>query len=119
MPTYCYSRDGEVIERFFSMGEAPPRVRVGRRVFDRDYTAERAATRPPGNWPMESDAVGVDASQVDEARAESVRLGVPTDFSRDGCAIFTSPSHRKKYAEAIGYFDRNAGYSDPLPKRIS
>jgi hypothetical protein len=118
MPTYCYSRNGEVIEQYYPMGEAPQRVRLGRRVYERDYTAERALTRPPANWPMESDALGVHESQIEQARAESVRVGVPTDFTRDGRAILTSPGHRKRYAEAIGFFDRNAGYSDPLPKRI-
>ena len=116
MPTYCYEHKGQVIERVYSMGEAPPRVKVHGRWYARDYASELVGTRPPGNWPMESDALGVDATQVDEARAESVRMGIPTDFTRDGRAILTSPEHRKQYAEALGFFDRNAGYSDPQPR---
>lgn len=113
MPTYCYSRGNEVIERVFSMEDVPETVRVRGRTFHRDFQAECAKTRPPGNWPMESDALGVAASQVAEAEAESRAMGIPTHFTKDGCAILTSPEHRRRYAEALGYFDRNGGYSDP------
>ena len=66
---------------------------------------------------MESDAAGVDVTQVNEAMAHSRSIGVPTDFNKEtGAAIFTSKKHRKQYCEAIGLYDRNGGYSDPSRK---
>jgi hypothetical protein len=64
-------------------------------------------------WPMKSEALGVQPNQVNEAYKESVSIGIPTEFDKDGKAIFTSPSHYKKYAEAHGYYAKNGGYSDP------
>ncbi len=116
MPTYCYSNGNAVIERFYPMGEAPRKIRKGGKTFRRDFQAERPGARPPGNWPMLSDAMGCDESQVKDAEAESVKMGVPTHFTKEGCAVFTSPEHRKRYCEAFGFFDRNAGYSDPVPQ---
>ena len=72
---------------------------------------------PSSCWPMTSWAAGVHPAQVDEVRRQSVDLGVPTDFTPDGDAIFTSRRHRKKYCEAVGLFDRNAGDGDPVPQK--
>jgi hypothetical protein len=60
-----------------------------------------------------SDAAGVAPSQVKEATDHSRKIGIPTEFTPDGQAIFTSRSHRKRYLEAVGLFDRNGGYGDP------
>ena len=73
----------------------------------------------PGNWPQTSTALGVGASQIKDAEKESIALGVPTRFNKDGDAIFESRSHRKAYAEATGHFDRDAGYGDPTPSTPS
>ena len=70
-------------------------------------------------WPMYSDALGVSPSQIKEAREESIRMGVPTDFTKDGRAILRDKGHRRKYAEANGMYDRNAGYGDPQPKTVT
>ena len=67
----------------------------------------------PGNWPMASDAAGVSPTQAQEAMAHATSIGIPTDFDRQGRAIFTSARHRKAYCEAIGLYDRNGGFSDP------
>ena len=116
MPIYCYSHKEDVLERSFPFGKAPEVIRSQGKTYHRDFQAEHVKTRPPGNWPMESDSLGVDPSQIKEAEAESIRLGIPTRFTSDGCAVLESPSHRKRLAEAYGYFDRNGGYSDPQPK---
>lgn len=70
---------------------------------------------PPGNWPMASDAAGVDPSQIPEQMAHDAEAGVPTEYTKTGEPILTSPSHRKRYMHANGLCDRNAGYSDPEP----
>lgn len=114
MPIYCFTtRAGKTVERFFPMGQAPEQIRVGGRVAYRDFLAEHAKTRPAGNWPMLSDALGVNPDQISEAEAHSRSIGIPTHFTADGRAILESPGHRKRYAEALGFFDRNGGYSDP------
>ena len=83
----------------------------------RNLRAEHAGARhAPGNWPMKSDAAGVAASQVKEAAEHSRKIGIPTDFTPDGRAVFTSARHRKRYCEAVGLYDRNGGFSDPQRK---
>lgn len=69
-------------------------------------------TETQAAWPILSDAVGIHPDQVDEAREECKRLGVPTDFKDDGRVVFTSRAHRKEYLRAHGYYDRNGGYGD-------
>ncbi len=114
MPMYCYTnKAGQTVERFYPMGHAPEQIRVNGRRAVRDYLAEHVKTRPAGNWPMASDNLGVSPDQIAEAEAHSREIGIPTHFDAEGCAILTSPSHRKRYAEALGFFDRNGGYSDP------
>lgn len=119
MPRYCFTnRAGETVERVFALGAAPRFIylaRGGKRAkFKRNVVAEHRHTRDvSGTWPMKSDAAGVAPSQVQEAREHSVKIGIPTDFTPDGRAIFHSRLHRKQYCEAIGLYDRNGGYSDP------
>lgn len=67
----------------------------------------------PGNWPLTSDAMGVHPTQITEAVDQARKAGIPTDFTRDGRPILTSPGHRKRYAEMRGFYDLNGGYSDP------
>ncbi len=83
----------------------------------RNYLAEHCDQKAhAGNWPMKSEALGVHPDQIGEAREQSIKLGVPTEFTKDGRPILTSPKHRKRYAEALGFHDRNGGYSDPVRK---
>lgn len=66
-----------------------------------------------GRWPILSDSIGVHPDQIEEARAESIRIGIPTDFTPDGRAILRTPGHRKRYVQAHGMHDNDGGYSDP------
>lgn len=121
MPTYLYScvKCGEVTSRQFSMQARRKIVpcKICGDVAKRDYLAEHeGVAHHPGNWPLLSDAAGVNPCQIAEAREHSVRVGVPTDFTKDGRAILKSAEHRKRYCEAHGLYDRNGGFSDPLPK---
>ena len=83
----------------------------------RDYQADFGKRQPCGTWPMESYAAGVHPKQIPEMREFDKKHGVPTDYTPDGDPRFTSPKHRRKYCEAHGMFDRNAGLSDPVPAR--
>jgi len=124
MPTYEYiADDGEVVELVMSIGVMQTReddkgcitLDDGRKA-RRKYSVSREDTRGgKSTWPMYSDAAGVGPTQIDEARRESLKMGIPTDFTPDGRAIFTSRLHRKMYCEAVGLYDRNGGYSDPMP----
>lgn len=70
-------------------------------------------SRRKSTWPLKSDALGVHKDQRMDAIAESIAVGVPTDFTPDGRAVLESKGHRKRYAEALGYWDRDGGFSDP------
>ena len=65
-----------------------------------------------------SDALQVHPNQVAEAHALAVRRGVPTDFDHENRPIFTSQAHRRDYCRVVegNVHDRNAGYSDPVPR---
>lgn len=67
-----------------------------------------------GTYPMESDSMGVNPEQVDEAMAAARAMGVPVDFNREtGAVKFEDRHQRRRYCEAMGMVDFNGGYSDP------
>lgn len=64
-------------------------------------------------WPLLCEASGVHPNQVQEYQKLMSDGGVPTDFTRDGRAIYTSRSHRAKALRLRGMVDKDGGYSDP------
>jgi len=114
MPKYCYTTEsGVTVEQNHSMSSVPKRVRVGDEWGYRDFAAEHGNhATGSGNWPMKSWAAGCNPNQVGEFTKASAERGVPTEFTKDGKAVFTSRGHRKKYLKAFGMHDRNAGYGD-------
>lgn len=114
MPNYTFACDqcDDYVDIKGSMHDPPqPMVCEGcGNMRYRIYNKRCAA--PPSCWPQFSDAAGVGAHQVGEAYKKSLELGVPTEFTKDGRAIFTSREHRKRYCAAFGLYDRNAGYGD-------
>lgn len=66
----------------------------------------------PGAWPMKSESAAVHPEQRDEANQLSRQYGVPTDHDEDGCPVFESRDHRRRYCAAFGLFDRAGGYGD-------
>ena len=83
----------------------------------RDLVAEhRDFKDTPGSWPMVSDAAGVHPDQAKELAEHVARRGVPTEINADGNPVFTSREHRKKFCQATGIYDRNAGIGDATPK---
>lgn len=125
MPVYCFvkPKTGEILELNMSFEELRSRQREdGMYELDdgtllkRDFFAEQVSARPAQNWPMESDALAVHPAQVKEAEQASIDAGIPTHFNKQtGAPIFNSPSHRKAYCKAYGFYDRNGGFSDPTP----
>lgn len=53
-------------------------------------------------WPMYSEGAGVHPDDAQKAADESRKLGVPTDFTKDGRAIFTGLRHQRAYTKAVG-----------------
>ena len=82
-----------------------------------DFQADFGKHQPCSTWPMESYAAGVHPKQIPEMRAFDKKHEVETDYTPDGDPVFTGPKHRRKYCEAHGLYDRNAGLSDPVPAR--
>lgn len=76
---------------------------------------EPVALPKVSGYPMYSDAAGVNPDQIEEQMEMDRQLGVPTEYTEDGLAIFTDPLHRKRYCEAYGLYDRNCfgGGLDP------
>ncbi len=123
MPTYDYACEcGQKFTRVMPMISCKKKVRCPacNTGAARDYAAEHGGFKhAPGNWPMKSDAAGVHPDQAAEAQAHAESIGIPTQFIKDGRAVFTDAGHRKKYCEAVGLYDRNGGYSDPQRQRRS
>jgi hypothetical protein len=109
MPVYCYrARDGEVVERVFPVGEAPAKILVKGLPAARDFGAERKSIPAAAAWPMECIASGVNANQAGELRDHFVKVGVPTEVSRDGNPIYRDAQHRRKALKARGFVDRSS-----------
>ncbi len=117
--TYCYRTDNnEVIERLFSMGEAPKLIvledgTTARRDFQAEgVTGQMVGTnnptkqRPKRPWPMAPCvASGVHASQGPELAKHLADRGCPTEVV-DGDPVYTSAAHRKKALKIRGFTDR-------------
>lgn len=115
MPYYCYeTTGGDVIERYYPLGQAPRRIRVKGKIAVRSITAEHATFKDtPGAWPKESWAMGVHPSQAAQAAALDISLGVPTRYNAKGRPVYTDREHRARHLRAHGMRDNDAGYSDP------
>jgi len=66
-------------------------------------------------WPQVSKAMANPGMTDAEVRSEQEYLdkaGVPTQYTKDREPIFESRGHWKRYMQAMGYHDRDAGYGD-------
>ena len=120
MPTYDYvKKNGEVVSLFMSMKEMKKREdESGCIVLEDGSKAQRSwggfQSSCPSNYPMKSDAMGVNPVQIPEAMAADNRLGIRIHYDPNtGQATYADKIQRKKHCEAHGFFDRNGGYSDP------
>jgi len=67
-------------------------------------------------WPRWSDAAGVHPSQIREQQEELAQHGVSAEFNSEGQIKFEDPAHERRCLQAMGMYNRNAGYSDAAPK---
>ena len=64
----------------------------------------------PGNWPKESDALGVNPSQLSEAVAHAREHGVNCEWNpKTGNPILKNQAEQRALARACGFRDRS-GY---------
>jgi hypothetical protein len=110
MPIYCFStNEGETVERFFRMGEAPQSIRLDSgQVATRDYRAERIGMPARKGWPIECFASGVHANQAGELREFFRRHGESIHVTSDGNPVYTSPAQRKRALKLRGMCDRSS-----------
>lgn len=109
---YTYeSEDGEFAEHEqpLTHPEPPPEtIERDGKVFKRVWGAPGGAT--PKGWPLTCFASGVNAADAQKLRDEFKRLGIPTEVTKDGDPIYTSPEHRRRALKARGFVDRASYY---------
>ena len=59
-------------------------------------------------YPIKSVALAVHSRQVAKMREDSVKKGVPTDYTTGGRPILRDAAHRKAYLKLYGFHDRNS-----------
>jgi hypothetical protein len=118
VPLYCYRlEDGRIVLRNCPVGKAPKVINHNGFKGERDIVAEHQNHMDtPGNWPMHSDALGVNPDQIPEAVKQLAEAGVHAEFNAEGQMKIESRQHRNRVLEASGMFDRDAGYGDRAPK---
>lgn len=67
------------------------------------------------HYPITPEACAVNPEQIGEQMAHDRAMGVPTQYTKDGCPVIENRSHYKKYLRANGLYMRNAGYGDAAP----
>ena len=121
MAIYSYICDAcghkKEVARGMNDDELPVLCDICSFVMCRDWQADFGRQHFGDIWPMASYAAGVNPKQIPEMRMFDAKHEVPTDYTEDGDPVFKSPGHRRKYCQAHGLFDRNAGHSDPVPAR--
>ena len=69
----------------------------------------QVAAPSPRGWPMKPCvASGVQPEQAQELRDLFKKAGVPTEVTKGGAPIYTSPEHRRKALKVRGLYDRSS-----------
>lgn len=119
MPTYTYKLpNGQQVDRVMSIAEmqaTEQKDETGKKYIEIDgekaIRTYSARTVLPGNWPIESQACGVNPSQVAEAIAADRANGVPTRYNPvSGNPIFESPGHRRRWMKSQRMHDNDSFY---------
>jgi hypothetical protein len=68
-----------------------------------------ASVPSPKGWPMQPCvASGVQPEQAQELRDLFKKAGVPTEITKEGDPIYTSPEHRRRALKVRGLYDRSS-----------
>ena len=120
MPSYSFKcvACGSKQEVVRSMSdETPVLCKEDGFVMARDFKADFGKQHHGDTYPYGSTAMGASPSEVAGLMEFDKANGVETEYNSECDPIMRSKAHRKAYCEAHGFFDRNAGYSDPVPAR--
>jgi len=110
MPIFCYEKEpGEIVERFFDVGEAPDEIIENGVKMRRVWSVQRISVPATTGWPITCYATGVNAKDAGELRDFLKAKGVPTEVTPDGDPIYRDHAHRRRALKARGFIDR-AGY---------
>lgn len=85
----------------------------------RDLQAELCGGHHASCWPMVSEAMQINPTQIGEFKEFNKKSGVSVDYTADGSPIFTSRDQRRAYMRLHQYYDRNAGYGDCAPVNVT
>lgn len=72
-----------------------------------------------GNYPRTSDAMGVNPARIKDAQKLLAEHGVHTEYTSTGEPILRDKKHEREHMKALGYYHRNAGYSDVAPEHFT
>ncbi len=64
--------------------------------------------QPKRGYPIKSVALATTRKGIAKYRERCVELGVPTDFTPNGCPILRDAGHRRRFLKAFGKHDRNS-----------
>jgi hypothetical protein len=119
MPTYCYEKpDGSILEKVMTIAEMESfdkdPVENGEKLKRRIDVEMGGFVASGDTWAtgLVSEAAACHPDDVPSYKAHAAKNGVPTEYNRAGCPIFTSRKHRAKYLKTFGLHDRNGGYGD-------
>lgn len=62
--------------------------------------------------PHFSDGMSVHPEQIAEAMETDRKLGVPTEYSKDGRPLYLTREHQRRHLRAHGMFNKDGGYGD-------
>lgn len=120
MPIYsfiCSCGHKQQVNRPMAESDLPVLCEKDSFVMKRDFQTDFGKQKLADVWPLVSTAAGVHPDEIAEMQKFDAAHGLKgTQYTRDGDVIFENRTHRKKYCEAHGLYDRNAGYGDPVPK---
>lgn len=110
---YYVAPDGAEHHEWFIVNEAPKTITSGDGcVCVRKDAVENS--RGGNHWRkgLPSVAAGVMPYQREEAMQAAADVGCPTYYNEEGDPVHNSRRDRARFHEAMGFFDKDAGYGD-------
>ena len=70
-------------------------------------------------WPRTSEAMGICPKDIRRAQKMLAEQGVFTEYTPTGEPILRDKKHEREHMKALGFYHRNAGYSDVAPEHFT
>ena len=113
----CDCGETQEVNRPMSEATEPVFCVICKQRMCRHYQADFGKQHFGDTYPFNSDALGVSLAEVPAMMKFDREHGVSTTYDGNGNPEMRNKKHRREYAQAHGFHDRNAGYSDPVPAR--